>query len=139
VRSGTPHDAWCSADARALAAPTRRHITLPLRAAAPEGAAFDLGAPLSLEADAASEARRAASDAAPTLAARFAGAGDADGAGADLALWTLEYGDLCDEARALGIPQRALPLLPQPATAEGAKAAHRLLSLIIASRLSSNL
>ncbi len=71
-----------------------------------------------------------------------AGAADAGAAAAEtdsLALWSLAFGELCEEALALGIPRRALPPLPTPASAAGVRAAATLLGRIIASRLSSNL
>lgn len=49
------------------------------------------------------------------------------------------YGELCAEARSLGIPERALPPRPVPLTVVGLQAATHHLQLIIASRLSSNL
>ena len=51
----------------------------------------------------------------------------------------VDYGELCAEARSLGIPEHALPQRPVPLTVAGLRASSHHLQLIIASRLSSNL
>ena len=111
----------------------------------PLTSAFDLGAPVALPAEA-QGADDAAGDAAaslvPALAARLSHAageppGEPPGAeDASVAVWALVFGQLRDEAEALGVPRHALL---QPATAAGMRAAATLLGNIIASRLSSNL
>jgi hypothetical protein len=130
------------------------------RAGAPARcSSFDLGAPVPLASDAAPPRPpppRTPNDAPATVARLVrnavnppeaaAASEGAAGAAADaaaetdsLALWSLAYGELCEEALALGIPRRALPPLPTPASAAGVRAAATLLGRIIASRLSSNL
>ena len=78
----------------------------------------------------------------PSLAAALEGGGGRGGGDVPapaLATGVLVYGELREEALALGIPGHAVPALALPLSLVQVRAATDLLQRIIASRLSSNL
>jgi len=77
----------------------------------------------------------------PSLAAALEGGGSRGGdvPAPALATAVLVYGELREEALALGIPGHAVPALALPLSLVQVRAATDLLQRIIASRLSSNL